>query len=260
MRIERLNNTKWIGKRIFFYDRIDSTNLEIKRQAEEGCEEGTLIIADYQEAGRGRRGRSWESPVGTTILMSLLLRPRIDPNRASMITLVSALAVSKAITKLTGKPAEIKWPNDIVMNGKKVCGILTEMNVTPDGIDYVVVGIGINVNTEEFPEEIQDIATSIRMETGRQINRQELIEAVWAYFEEAYEIYLKTQDLQNLEEDYNSRLVNRNQQVRVLDPKEPFKGEARGITPFGELIVDTEDGRKLVSSGEVSVRGIYGYV
>ena len=260
MRIERLNNTKWIGKRTFFYDRIDSTNLEAKRLAEEGCENGTLIIAEYQEAGRGRRGRSWESPAETTILMSLLLRPQIDPNRASMITLVSALAVSKAITKLTGQPADIKWPNDIVMNGKKVCGILTEMNVKQDGIDYIVVGIGINVNTEEFPEEIQDMATSIRMETGRQINREKLIEAVWAYFEEAYEIYLKTQDLQNLAEDYNTRLVNRNQQVRILDPKEPFKGEARGITPFGELIVDTEDGRKLVSSGEVSVRGIYGYV
>lgn len=260
MRTERLNNTKWIGRKTFFYDRIDSTNLEAKRLAEEGCENGTLIIADYQEAGRGRRGRRWEAPAGTTILMSLLLKPEIDLNHASMITLVSALAVSKAIAKQTGQPAWIKWPNDIVMNGKKVCGILTEMSVKSGGIAYIIVGIGINVNTEQFPEEIRNIATSIRMETDRQINREELIEVVWAYFEEDYEIYLKTQDLENLTEDYDSRLVNRNQQVRVLDPKEPFEGEARGITPFGELIVDTEDGRRLVSSGEVSVRGIYGYV
>lgn len=260
MRTEPLNKTKWIGKDVFFYDRIDSTNLQAKRLAEEGYGNGTLITADYQEAGRGRRGRSWESPQGTTILMSLLLKPQIEPNRASMITLVSALAVSKAITQLTGQPADIKWPNDIVMNGKKVCGILTEMSVNQNAIDYIVVGIGINVNTEQFSEEIKDIATSICLEIGRQISCEELMEAVWTYFEEDYEIYLKTQDLQKLVTDYNARLVNQNQQVRVLDPKEPFEGEAKGITSQGELIVDTKDGRKFVSSGEVSVRGIYGYV
>ena len=146
------------------------------------------------------------------------------------------------------------------MNQKKVCGILTEMSVKPDDIEYIVIGIGINVNTTEFPEEIRDIATSIALETGKQIKREELIELVWTYFEEDYEIYLKTQDLQRLAADYNERLVNRNQQVKVLDPKEPFEGEAKGITPFGELIVDTGTGRRFVSSGEVSVRGIYGYV
>lgn len=252
--------TKWIGENTLCYGIIDSTNAQAKRMAEEGYGNGTLIVANHQTAGRGRRGRGWESPRDTTISMSLLLKPDISPNNASMITLVSALAVSKAITQLTEKPAGIKWPNDIVMNGKKVCGILTEMSAQFDYVNHIVVGIGINVNTETFPEEIKDMATSLRLETGTFISRAELIEAVWEHFEEVYEIYLETQDLKNLVKEYNARLVNMNQRVKVLDPKEPFEGTARGITPRGELMVDTWESRKLVSSGEVSVRGIYGYV
>ena len=252
--------TKWIGADTLCYDTIDSTNAQAKRLAEEGYGNGTLIVANHQEAGRGRRGRSWESPAGTTISMSLLLKPDINPNNASMITLVAALAVSKAITQLTGLPAGIKWPNDVVMNGKKVCGILTEMSAQFDYVNHIVVGIGINVNTESFPEEIQEIAASLRLQTGKMVSRAELIELVWEYFEEYYEVYLQTQDLYNLVKEYNARLVNMNQKVKVLDPKEPFEGTARGITARGELMVDTWESRKLVSSGEVSVRGMYGYV
>jgi len=252
--------TKWIGADTLCYETIDSTNAQAKRLAEEGYGNGTLIVANHQTAGRGRRGRSWESPEGTTIAMTLLLKPDINPNNASMITLVTALAVSKAITQLTGEAAGIKWPNDIVMNGKKVCGILTEMSAQFDYVNHIVVGIGINVNTESFPEEISDMATSIRLETGKFVSRAELIEAVWEHFEEVYEIYLQTEDLRNLVKEYNARLVNMHQRVKVLDPKEPFEGNAQGITPRGELMVDTWESRKLVSSGEVSVRGIYGYV
>ena len=252
--------TKWIGADTLCYETIDSTNAQAKRLAEEGYGNGTLIVANHQTAGRGRRGRSWESPEDTTIAMTLLLKPDINPNNASMITLVTALAVSKAITQLTGEAAGIKWPYDIVMNGKKVCGILTEMSAQFDYVNHIVVGIGINVNTESFPEEISDIATSLRLETGKFVSRAELIEAVWEHFEEAYELYLQTEDLRNLVKEYNARLVNMHQRVKVLDPKEPFEGNARGITPRGELMVDTWESRKLVSSGEVSVRGIYGYV
>ena len=252
--------TKWIGIDTLCYETIDSTNAQAKRLAEAGYGNGTLIVADHQEAGRGRRGRSWETPAGTNIAMSLLLKPEINPNNASMITLVAALAVSKAITQITGEPAPIKWPNDIVMNGKKVCGILTEMSAQFDYVNHIVVGIGINVNIESFPEEIAEIATSLRKETGKLISRAELIEAVWEQFEAAYEVYLQTQDLRNLVKEYDARHVNIHRNVKVLDPKEPFEGKAMGITPRGELIVDTWESRKLVSSGEVSVRGIYGYV
>ena len=252
--------TKWIGKDILCYDTIDSTNAQATRLAESGYGNGTLIIADEQTAGRGRRGRSWESPAGNSIYMSLLLKPDINPNNASMITLVAALAVARAITQITGIRAGIKWPNDIVMNGKKVCGILTEMSAQFDYVNHIIVGIGINANTELFADEIQHMATSLFAESGKRINRAELIEAVWEHFEEVYEIFLETQDLQKLVKEYNANLLNMHQNVKVLDPKEPFEGRAMGITPRGELMVDTWESRKLVSSGEVSVRGLYGYV
>lgn len=258
--LQSRRKTKWIGQETLCYETIDSTNAEAKRLAEGSYGHGTLIVADHQQAGRGRRGRSWESPAGTSIYMSLLLKPEINPNNASMLTLVAALAVARAITQITGKQAGIKWPNDIVMNGKKVCGILTEMSAQFDYVNHIVVGIGINANTENFPEEIEHMATSLWLETGIRVNRAELIEAVWEYFEEVYEIYMETQDLRNLVKEYNASLVNMHQNVKVLDPKEPFEGRAMGITPRGELMVDTWESRKLVSSGEVSVRGIYGYV
>ena len=252
--------TAWIGMDTLCYETIDSTNAQAKRLAEEGYGNGTLIVADHQEAGRGRRGRSWETPAGGNIAMSLLLKPEINPNNASMITLVAALAVAKAITQITGEMAAIKWPNDIVVNGKKVCGILTEMSAQFDYVNHIVVGIGINVNMEHIPEELREMATSLRNETGKQINRAELIEAVWEQFEDLYETYLQTEDLRGLVKEYDARLINMHRNVKVLDPKEPFEGRAMGITNRGELMVDTWESRKLVSSGEVSVRGIYGYV
>lgn len=252
--------TKWIGQELVYLNTVDSTNTKVKNLAEEGYPNGTLVVADSQTAGRGRRGRVWESLAGNSIYMSLLLKPEINPNNASMITLVAALALSKAISETTKRPAGIKWPNDIVMNGKKVCGILTEMSAQFDYVNHIVVGVGINVHTESFPEEISHMATSLFLETGECINRSELIEAVWEAFEYYYEIYLQTEDLSNLVKEYNAHLVNMHQMVKVLDPKEPFEGKAMGITARGELIVDTWESRRLVSSGEVSVRGIYGYV
>ena len=187
--------------------------------------------------------------------------PDINPNNASMLTLVAALAVAKAITSVTGEEALIKWPNDIVVNGKKVCGILTEMNAQFDYINHIVVGIGINVHNESFPEEISQMASSLMIEAGgKRFHRAQIIAETMSYFEQYYDTFLKTQDLSALVREYDELLVNRNKSVRVLDPKEPFDGKAMGITPKGELIVDTWESRKLVSSGEVSVRGIYGYV
>jgi BirA family biotin operon repressor/biotin-[acetyl-CoA-carboxylase] ligase len=260
MELQSIRKTKWAGQEIFYFPTIDSTNIMAKKLAEEGHPGGTLVVADKQEAGRGRRGRTWESPVGSGIFMTLLLKPDINPNNASMLTLVSALAVARALTEETGLPAGIKWPNDIVMNGKKVCGILTEMSAQFDYVNHIVIGIGINVHNEEFPEEISHMATSLFLETKQHFNRAAIIEKVLEQFEHYYAIYLETEDLSGLANEYNKSLVNMNQSVRVLDPQEPFEGKAMGITAKGELIVDTWEARKLVSSGEVSVRGIYGYV
>lgn len=258
--LKSLRHTEWAGQEILYFPVIDSTNIKAKQLAEEGYPSGTLVVAEQQDAGRGRRGRSWESPRGSGIFMTLMLKPEINPNNASMLTLVAALAVSAAITKCTGRPAGIKWPNDIVMNGKKICGILTEMSAQFDYVNHIVIGIGINVHNESFPEEISHMATSLYRETGEHFKRAVLIEEILEQFEHYYGIFLQTEDLQGLVKEYDAHLVNRNQAVKVLDPKEPFEGKAMGITSRGELIVDTWESRKLVSAGEVSVRGIYGYV
>lgn len=259
--MKSLMHTDWVAKEVLYFDTIDSTNIKAQELAEKGYQSGTLVVADKQESGKGRRGRSWVSPSGTGIFMTLMIKPDINPNNASMLTLVAALAVAKAITSVTGEKAMIKWPNDIVVNGKKVCGILTEMNAQFDYINHIVVGIGINVHNESFPEEISQMASSLMIEAGgKRFHRAQIIAETMSYFEQYYDTFLKTQDLSALVREYDELLVNRNKSVRVLDPKEPFDGKAMGITPKGELIVDTWESRKLVSSGEVSVRGIYGYV
>lgn len=259
--IKSLMHTEWVAKEVLYFDTIDSTNTKAQELAEKGYPSGTLVVADKQESGKGRRGRSWVSPSGTGIFMTLMIKPDINPNNASMLTLVAALAVAKGITSVTGEEAMIKWPNDIVVNGKKVCGILTEMNAQFDYINNIVVGVGINVHNESFPEEISQMASSLMIEAGgKRFHRAQIIAETMLYFEQYYDTFLKTQDLSALVREYDELLVNRNKSVRVLDPKEPFDGKAMGITPKGELIVDTWESRKLVSSGEVSVRGIYGYV
>ncbi|MDD6744262.1 MAG: biotin--[acetyl-CoA-carboxylase] ligase [Roseburia porci] len=258
--LESIRNTTWAGQEIYYYDVTDSTNIRAKELAEEGHPSGTLVVADRQESGRGRRGRSWDSPSGTGIFMTLLLKPEMNPNHASMLTLVAAMAVARAISKCADTEALIKWPNDIVIGEKKICGILTEMSAQFDFINHIVIGIGINVHNEHFPEEIVETASSILLQTGKRIRRAELIEQILEQFEHYYAIFMETEDLSGLVKEYNSILVNMNKSVRVLDPKEPFEGKAMGITKKGELIVDTWESRKMVSSGEVSVRGLYGYV
>lgn len=259
--LQSIRKTEWAGEKVIYFDETDSTNTKAAEFAQKGYPNGTLVVADKQTAGKGRRGRNWESPSGSGIFMSLMIKPDINPNNASMLTLVTALSVANAITDVTGQQALIKWPNDIVMNGRKICGILTEMSAQFDYINHIVIGIGINVHNEIFPEELSQIASSLMLECeGRRFHRADIIEKTLEHFEKYYEIFLKTENLEALVHDYNAILVNMHQQVRVLDSKDPFEGRAMGITKGGELIVDTWESRKLVSSGEVSVRGIYGYV
>ena len=256
-----LQKTEWIGHRLECFDVIGSTNTTAMQLAEEGAPHGTLVVADRQDSGKGRRGRSWVMPAGIAIAMSIVLKPEeLLPANAPMLTLVSALAVVRAIREQTGMDAQIKWPNDIVIGGKKVCGILTEMSTQIDYINHIVVGIGINVHNEQFPEELSDRATSLYLESGQHFNRAALVETVCENFEFYYDIFMRTQDLSGLQEEYDSYLVNRDRQVRILDPLGEYEGIARGIAARGELLVDTPEGIRKVDSGEVSVRGFYGYV
>ena len=252
-------HTKWAGKTVHFAREIDSTNLWIKRLAKEGAPEGTLALAEFQSAGRGRLGRSWEVPEGTSVMMSILLRPKFEPQYAPTLTLVMGMAVAKAVKSL-GFDVSIKWPNDVVVSHKKICGILTEMGVRDGKIDYAVIGVGINVNIREFPEEMADKATSLYLESGKEFDRSQIPGLVMEAFEKYYEKFAATCDLSGLKEEYESILANYNQPVRVL-AKEPYEGVARGITDGGELLVEKTDGTIVaVSAGEVSVRGLYSYV
>ena len=258
--ISQAINTKWAGKTVHFAKEIDSTNAWIKSLAKEGAEHGTLAVAEYQSAGRGRFERRWEAPEGSSIMMTLLLRPTFAPQYASMLTLVMGLAVAQAAEKL-GFDVSIKWPNDIVISKKKICGILTEMGTNGLQINYVLIGVGINVNLKEFPEEMQDKATSLLLEGGHEYDRNQVIALVMKYFEINYEKFVQTCDLSLMIDDYNMMLANKCQPVRILDKLDPYEGVALGIDREGELLVRVADGRiRKVCSGEVSVRGLYSYV
>ena len=218
------------------FESIDSTNEEAKRRGEAGAPDGSIYVADNQTNGKGRRGRTWLSPSGEDIFFTILLRPDLPLNSVSMLTLVAASAVAEAVDKVTGQECQIKWPNDIVLNRKKVCGILTEMNMEIDSIAYVVVGVGINV-------------------------RAELLSEILSAFFRDYKLFLEKQDLSPFLESYNQKLVNVGREVKIIKKGEEIIRTAIGINDRGELIVqDAEGNTEHIFSGEVSVRGIYGYV
>lgn len=258
--LENCIDTEWAGRAVHYFEELGSTNIQAKLEAESGAAEGMLVVADMQTAGRGRRGRTWNSPAGINVYFTLILKPSYAPDKASMVTLLMALAVAEGICVTCGVEAKIKWPNDVVVNGKKVCGILTEMSAERGSIHYVVIGVGVNVGLQEFPPEIKNFATSLQAECGREVPKAVLIANIMRSFEKYYENFRRNTDLGGIREKYNSLLVNRDREVRVLDPKGEYQGIALGIDEKGELLVERQDGSVAkVYAGEVSVRGIYGY-
>lgn len=256
-----LLDTKWAGREVYYYPVVDSTNTRGKRLAEEGVPHGTLVLADDQSGGKGRRGRGWTNPAKKTIAMSLIVRPELQPVKASMLTLVMGMAVCSACCEILDRPVQIKWPNDVVLEGKKLCGILTEMSAELLAIHYLVIGAGVNVNLWDFPDELKDKATSLCIYAGQEISRARVISRVMHYFEGYYQRFMATADMSDLRDDYQAMLVNINEKVKVLEPGQEYHGIARGINEQGELLVERTDGRiEKVFAGEVSVRGIYGYV
>lgn len=251
-----LRTDRWT---IHYRESVDSTNNWARQEAEEGAPDGSVYLADTQTAGKGSRGRSWGSPEGTSISMSLVLRPEIEMSRISMITLVMGLGAADGIRDVTGIDTGIKWPNDVVCRGKKLCGILTEMG--PNG-DYLVPGIGINVNMDRFSQDLRDKATSVFLETGRKCDRDRIAAGILESFGRYYDVFLETGDLTGLMDRYQAILANRGRKVRVMNQSNPYSGTALGIDQFGELLVKREDTgtTEKVFAGEVSVRGIYGYV
>ena len=253
-------HTKWAGKTVHFAKETDSTNEWCKRLSRENAEHGTLAVAEFQSAGKGRLGRKWTAPEGSSIMMSILLRPKFEPQYASMLTLVMGLSVAQAVREL-GVEVTIKWPNDVVVSHKKICGILTEMGLQDGKIREVVIGLGINVNLEEIQDDLKDKATSLYLETGEKYDRNRLIGLVMEKFEINYEKFVQTCDLSMMLDDYNILLANKSQPVRVLDKLSPYEGVALEIDRDGALLVRVQSSEiRKVCSGEVSVRGLYSYV
>ena len=249
------------NKKIRYYKQLDSTNTKISELALEGAEHGTVVVADWQTAGKGRRGRVWESAAGDNIYMSVLLRPSFETDKAPMVTLVMAYSVAQVLRKRGFADVQIKWPNDLIISGKKLCGILTEMHLQGPEIDHVVVGVGVNVNTSAFSEELVDKATSLFLECGKLLDKEQLIVDIVETFTEMYDRFAEAGDLEFLQDAYNAILVNKNREVCILEPENEYTAYAYGINPNGELVVRLEDGtERNVYAGEVSVRGLYGYI
>lgn len=241
-------------------EEVESTNTYAKDIAKDGAKHGTVIIADKQSAGKGRLGRSFTSPAGKGIFMSIVLRPDIEADVASRLTLVAAVAVRRAIKKVCGLETGIKWPNDIVADGKKVCGILTEMATELEKVKYVILGIGVNVLNESFEEELSNVATSIYMLTGKKYDKELFVQEILSEFTICYDKFIEIKDLTGIKQDYDACLVNIHKTVKVINGNTVFEGICRGIGNEGELLVETGKGVQKIISGEVSVRGVYGYV
>jgi len=249
------NITEVVGKRLVILKSVDSTNEEVKRLASKGEPGGTIVAAEKQTAGKGRFGRSWNSDDGG-LFFSVLLRPELPPGDISSITLAAGFAVCLAVREYTKTDARIKWPNDVIIGKKKICGILTEMTAQSDRIDHVAIGIGINVNNSYFPDEISDKATSLFIETGTRINRNEFFGVVIKYLDailKNFFISLSVDDMKLFKE----LCATVGREVTVKRVTGDVHGKAVDITPSGELIV--YDGYKniVVNSGEVTVQGIY---
>jgi BirA family biotin operon repressor/biotin-[acetyl-CoA-carboxylase] ligase len=249
-------NTIIFGKRdIVHYREIDSTNNRARDFADRDYPEGTLIVAEDQTAGRGRMGRRWHSPAGMGICMSIILRPKLSPGEAPLITLMTAVAVAETLSSLLQLNVRIKWPNDILVNDKKIAGILTEMNATRDSIHYIVLGLGMNVNTpiEILPDDISALATSVFIETGKPFKRAAIVRTFLEFFEHYYQL-LHSEGSEPILHRWKefSRIVG--QRIRVDAVNDTFVGKVVDIDRSGVLLLEDETGKvQRIISGDVSL-------
>lgn len=241
-----------IGHRIVHYFRIESTNTEALELAAKGAAHGTVVVAEEQTAGRGRFGRTWYSERSSGIYTSIILRPPLAPAVAPVLTLMAAVAAHQAISTTTGLPADIRWPNDVLVDGKKVCGILTEMSAEVDRLHAVILGIGINVNHREMPSELKNIATSLRIEAGKPISRAQILVALLKEVERKYHLLLDEGSSAIARRWAAASSFAQGKRIRVHSGAGEFVATTVGLEPSGALRVRREDGREeLLVSGEV---------
>ncbi len=246
--------TRTIGKVAHCYGTLRSTNDLAAQMAESGAAEGTIVTAEQQTQGRGRFGRSWYSPMSSGIYVSLILRPKLPPERAPGLSMMTALALAEAILKYSPGDVHIKWPNDILLGGRKTAGILTELSAEKNQIHHVVVGVGINVNQKagDFPSDLRETATSLRRFLKHRVNRVALLKSFLEHFETEYTAYKKT-GLKNSHARLRKLSSLLGQRVRLVSGTHGLEGKAVDIDRDGALILESEGSRLTISAGEVSV-------
>ncbi|MCX7984011.1 MAG: biotin--[acetyl-CoA-carboxylase] ligase [Bacteroidetes bacterium] len=246
-------HTHILGKKIFVFDTIDSTNTCAKVLAEINIENGTIVIAEYQTEGRGRLGRSWISDHGKNLLFSIVIKPPIHRSRVGFLPLYTAVSVAQALESYLNIHVECKWPNDILINNKKCCGILLESSFQTDILRYAILGIGINVNQDRFNEELFETATSLKRELNTSIDRVALFQHIVCYLDGNY-ILLENNDFATIVERWIKRAPMMGNEVTIIHGNEQTTGIAEGIDSQGGLIVRCQDGVKIFYAGDVSIR------
>ncbi len=248
--------TKWLGRNICYQEKVDSTNNFAKKLANDGCKDGLLVVAEEQGSGKGRLSRGWISPYAKGIWFSVVLKPPFLPQEASKCTLLAAVAVVKAVNNVKGLKAAIKWPNDILLNGRKLVGILTEMNAEFGHINYVVIGIGINTHASgsDYPPEVRDLAISVADAAKSPFRRVEILAAVLKNMEELYERAIE-QGFVSVLDEWRKYSCTLGEKVKVIAPERTYLGTAVDIDNDGLLLVKTNDGHlEKVVAGDVSIR------
>lgn len=257
--IKKKLKSSFIGKNIYYEEKVDSTNTLARDLSNKGVKNGSVVISDYQEKGRGRSGKIWVSPHGRNIYMSIILKPKFSPEIAHGMTILAAVSVADAISEITALTPQIKWPNDILINSKKISGILTEMSTQNMTIEHIIVGIGINVNTEEeeMEEKIKNIATSLLIESKKMdssnnfVDRNKLIISILNKFDKYYEMFLST-GLSPILHNYQKYfgMVGKEIEINIKDKK--VRGLVVGIDSTGALLLKTgENELEKVVSGEI---------
>jgi BirA family biotin operon repressor/biotin-[acetyl-CoA-carboxylase] ligase len=248
-----LLTTQWLGRTYFYHRRLSSTSDEARRLARDGAPHGTLVLAEEQEAGRGRLGRAWFSGPDEDLTFSAVLRPELDPVAAPPLTLAAAVGVAEGVRGFVGNPPKVKWPNDVLYRGRKLCGILTEMSAEVGRIDHVVLGIGLNVNTIGFPDELIDCATSLRAERGRPVRRSQVLVSVLGAVERWFEVLVR-EGAGPVIEAWTALADFLGRTVVVQLGERQTTGVALDLDPSGALRLRREDGTvEIVNAGEVTL-------
>jgi len=246
---------KFIGHQLYYYEEIGSTNDEAFRLGLSGVPEGTVLIANSQHAGKGRMQRVWHSPAGSNIYTSIILRPQITPASTPQISILAGVAVAEVLENYCPDRIKLKWPNDVLIDGKKVCGILSQVKTTASEVDFIVLGIGINVNISysQFPKEICNLATSLAIETGREISCQELIISLYENLTKWYKRLLKY-GFCRIKDKWLSISPMIGQTVQVMFQEEAVSGKAIGLGEDGSLILLAAGNKELkVSAGDATI-------